>query len=177
MALHSAYVFLEDFLANKEFDPEIKSLVWSGNHVMSVLQTAKEERGMILPRGMKEEVQIMGAYHRLYVALNRKYDGHLAYKLWNARPKLHMMCHILDVGTGRNPTSQATWMDEDWVKAISTLAKKTHAKKNTIQRFWDIAQDSHSVACANVCVISLALPGFAVIQDWNNLWRSWSLTI
>jgi len=56
---------LEDFLANKEFDPEIKSLVWSGNHVMSVLQTAKEERGMILPRGMKEEVQIMGAYHRL----------------------------------------------------------------------------------------------------------------
>ena len=26
--------FLEDFLANKDFDPDIKSLVWSGNHVM-----------------------------------------------------------------------------------------------------------------------------------------------
>lgn len=130
--------FLEDFLEQKEFDSDVKMLLWSGNHVMKKLHTARDH-GLLLTGEEQEEIQTIGEYHvRLFLSLHVKYANACPYRLWHPRPKVHMMCHIFDVRKGRNPAALSCWMDEDWVKGVARVAKKCHGKtshRTTLQRY------------------------------------------
>ena len=47
---------------------------------------------------------------------------------FNIRPNFHMLAHIFE----------ACWMDEDWVRSVANIARKTHAKKthhSTLTRY------------------------------------------
>lgn len=130
--------WLEQFLETQQFDVDVKSLVWSGNYILRLLQRSRQE-SLLLTQAEQEEVSTLGAYHvRLFLALNRKYLDWGAYRLFHPRPKVHMCCHLFEVHSSRNPVALATWMDEDWVKNVSHLAKRTHgrtAHRTTLQRY------------------------------------------
>lgn len=126
------------FLEEKNFDPEIKTLVWSGNHVMRLMHNAREN-GLLLTLEEQQEVHTVGEYHvRLFLHLHQKYAQWGSYRLFHPRPKVHMMMHIFDTSSRRNPVGLSCYMDEEWVKQVSRLAKGTHSRtghRTTLQRY------------------------------------------
>ena len=89
---------------------------------------------------LANEVQVVGNFYlRTHLALNRKYCNWGSYRLFHVRPKLHMLFHVLDsCNTGKNPCSDACWMEEDWIRRVAKLARMTHiktAERSTLQRY------------------------------------------
>ena len=120
-------------------DANLKMLVWSGHELMGFLH-AERQKGLLLNDEGVQQVTILGNYHlKMLLLANRKYIGFPTYKLFNIRPKFHGMSHILDfAATRRNPVTQSCWMEEDWIRRVANIAKRTHAKKtklSTLQRY------------------------------------------
>ena len=61
--------------------------------------------------------------------------------VWRIRPKFHLLSHLIAEGgrpSSRNPKENGTWMDEDWVKKISRILRRTHKKtspQTVLQRY------------------------------------------
>ena len=122
--------FLEDF----EIDERFKMLVWSGDYLMQALRNCRAEEGLLLSPEMADCAQTVGYFHvALFLELHKAYQHWGAFRLFNPRPKLHALCHLLDsCSTRRNPVSSSCWMEEDWVRTTAALAKKTHASATQI---------------------------------------------
>ena len=104
-----------------------------------VMEKAKGDRlrakgknsGLLLSEESKEALRVVGGYHnKLLLSLHIRYKGFCCYLLFNVRPKFHMQVHMLETAaqTGRNPVVQANWMEEDFVRTVANLAKKTHKR-------------------------------------------------
>ena len=121
--------WLTHFLEDLEIDDRFKMLAWSGNYLMQALHNSRADGGLLLSAEMVESVQAVGYYHvTLFLELHQAYQDWGAFRLFNPRPKLHNLCHLLDsCSTRRNPVSSSCWMEEDWVRATAALARKTHA--------------------------------------------------
>ena len=120
--------WLLEFLQDLDIDERFKMLVWSGDYLMQALHHARDE-GELLSQGMADCAQTLGYYHlTLFLELHQSYKNWGAFRLFNPRPKLHAMCHILDsCATLRNPVSSSCWMEEDWIRTTAALAQRTHA--------------------------------------------------
>lgn len=87
---------------------------------------------------MAAQVRILGeSFCKLYVQ-----HVHLEPKVWKIRPKFHLVVHLaLDAQlrkSRRNPAQDSTWGDEDWIKKIARMVRKTHRKttaKRGLQRY------------------------------------------
>ena len=130
--------WLEAFLADKNIDPDIRMIAWSGNFLMGSLHIWRDS-STLLEDWQQRELHTVGEFHlRKLLALHEKYKGFCAYGLFNIRPKFHMLAHIFDTSKVRSPIVGACWMDEDWVRSVAHLARKTHAKKthhSTLMRY------------------------------------------
>lgn len=131
--------FLCDFMNDKPVDDDLKMLAWSGHKLMSILH-AERKNGLLLTPEAASQVQTLGEYHlNKLLAMNRKYNEWQPYKLFNIRPKVHSMCHILEFAKStRNAVAQSCWMEEDWIRGVSNLAKMTHIRKtheSTLKRY------------------------------------------
>lgn len=131
--------FLCSYMEPLDVEGDLKMLVWSGHTLMAFLHSKRKE-SLFLAQDDIRQVQVLGTYHlNLLLLAHQKFANFPTYKLFNIRPKFHSMCHILDFATsGKNPVSQACWMEEDWVRSVSVLAKRTQAKKtslSTLQRY------------------------------------------
>eukprot|EP00435_Cladocopium_sp_Y103_P048868 s2440_g14.t1 len=131
--------FLHAFVASKNVDSELKMLVWSGDTLMSFLHNRRKD-GLLLAERDVRQVLVLGEYHlKQLLAVNRKFNGWPTYRLFNIRPKFHSMSHILEFAQSRrNPVTQACWMEEDWIRSVANLAKKTHSRTtplSTLQRY------------------------------------------
>ena len=104
-----------------------------------VMEKAKGDRlrakgknsGLLLSEESKEALRVVGGYHnKLLLSLHIRYKGFCCYLLFNVRPKFHTQVHMLETAaqTGRNPVVQANWMEEDFVRTVANLAKKTHKR-------------------------------------------------
>ena len=132
--------FLRDFMENLNVDSDLKMLVWSGDELMSFLHAERQNRGLLLTEAGIHQVTVLGDFHlKMLLVASQKHTGFPTYRLFNVRPKFHGMSHILDfASTGRNPVTQSCWMEEDWVRKVANLAKRTHARKtklSTLQRY------------------------------------------
>ena len=131
--------FLNAFLEDKPLETELKMLVWSGDTLMSFLHNQRKD-GLLLTEHGARQVLVLGEYHMNQLLLaNRKFRAWPTYKLFNVRPKFHSMSHILEFSQSRrNPVAQSCWMEEDWIRTVANLAKKTHQRKtqlSTLQRY------------------------------------------
>lgn len=145
--------FLCSYMEPLDVEGDLKMLVWSGHTLMAFLHSKRKE-SLFLAQDDIRQVQVLGTYHlNLLLLANQKFANFPTYKLFNIRPKFHSMCHILDFATsGKNPVSQACWMEEDWVRSVSVLAKRTHAKKtslSTLQRY-TAGQNIITRLCLNI---------------------------
>ena len=106
-------------------------ICWTGDYIMSMLHQERKDSGLLLSEESKEALRVVGGYHnKLLLSLHIRYKGFCCYLLFNVRPKFHMQVHMLEAAaqTGRNPVVQANWMEEDFVRTVANLAKKTHKR-------------------------------------------------
>ena len=134
------FSFLKQFMEPLDVDRDMKMLLWSGDHFTRILHMEKKRNGPVLDTVLANEVQVVGNFYlRTHLALNRKYCNWGSYRLFHVRPKLHMLFHVLDsCNTGKNPCSDACWMEEDWIRRVAKLARMTHiktAERSTLQRY------------------------------------------
>lgn len=121
--------FLTHYTERLNLDNDLKMLVWTGHRLMSFLHTKRQE-SLLLTQESIEQVEVLGNYHlHMFLQCHLRYRNFPTYKLFNVRPKFHMMVHVLEYAqTSRNPISAACWMEEDWVRSVANLAKRTHSK-------------------------------------------------
>ena len=121
--------FITHYTERLNLDNDLKMLVWTGHKLMSFLH-AKRQKSLLLTQESIEQVEVLGNYHlHLFLQCHLRYRNFPTYKLFNVRPKFHMMVHILEYAqTSRNPISAACWMEEAWVRSVANLAKRTHSK-------------------------------------------------
>ena len=84
--------------------------------------------GVFLTSAEEAQARILGQlFIRGYIALaGTAFRAHRL--LFKVRPKFHYLCHMLDDMNLRNPTWDACWMDEDFVKyGIRMYRKMNHS--------------------------------------------------
>ena len=115
---------------------QIKTVVWAANSLMSVWMGSP----MFMSDEQKLHIHVIGQlFIRVYVELAAQalQDG---VRLWRIRPKLHLLHHLIleQRVTQINAHYFSTWMDEDNVKRIMRVKKRTHklqASDRSIKRW------------------------------------------
>ena len=103
--------------------------LWSADSLMKLLHAAG---GFLTPAEQEQKVVVGELFMNTYVRLaaasveNNK-------RMWHARPKLHMLHHIIiqDRASMRNPVMNSCWMDEDAIKRFFRVKKRTHRRNAT----------------------------------------------
>ena len=120
---------------------DVYSVVALGNNFIPLMMLARDQ-GAFLSREQADQAQALGqAWLEVYLRLHLQHRllAQCSYRLFNPRPKLHMMQHLLLSCEGlKNPATAMTWMDEDWLKRILRLTKMVHkqtAALNTLLRW------------------------------------------
>ena len=80
--------WLEVFLADKEIDPDLRMIVWSGNFLMGSLHIWRDS-STLLENWQQQELHTVGEFHlNILLALHEKYKGFCAYGLFQYPTKL-----------------------------------------------------------------------------------------
>ena len=108
-----------------ELDADIKTCVWAGNNIAGLIACSD----MMFSEDQVKQLSTVGnLFLTTYLRLHEKFRSFCCYRLWNPRPKLHLITHVVEQGCRRkNPRTTWCFMDEDWIKSIMRLAKKTHS--------------------------------------------------
>ena len=123
--------WLAQLVQSHEVDPEIATVVWVANNILSLLSNS----GRFLSQEEQLRVRTLGKlFMHTYLNLAHKAIVRNS-RLWRVRPKLHLFDHIcrMDRPSGVNPHFFSTWMDEDAVKKFMRVNSLTH-KSTTAQR-------------------------------------------
>ena len=121
-------------------EDDVKTLVWAANNFISLVHEVRQD-SLFLTQGQADQVHTVGMlFVQLYLALHQHYVNRGTYKLFNPRPKLHILVHLLDstLEQKRNPIISSAWLDEGWLKLIMSIARKTHkltTQSSTLKRY------------------------------------------
>ena len=118
-------------------DPQydhISAMVWLADSWVTMLCDGED----FISENCAKQIQVLGeSFLKLYLQA-----AHLQPKVWKIRPKWHLVHHlILDAAmrrSHRNPSRDSTWMDEDWMKKVTRVIRRTHRKTSpltTLQRY------------------------------------------
>ena len=108
---------------------DLKTLVWTADSILSVWSNA----GMFLTAQQAFHIEVMGGiFMRTFIKLAAN-AVQRRQRLWRCRPKLHLVHHLLlDRRASRyNPHYMSTWLDEDTVKRVMRIKRKTHKLQST----------------------------------------------
>jgi hypothetical protein len=120
--------WLRDLMVKPDFicDVRLKTLVITSHVCLETLMAGSH----FLSQEEQTTVHTMGTlYVQRYTqqAASARAQGLLAWKL---RPKFHLICHFFGDScqrpSGRNPNWDNCWMDEDFIRVVIRIAKKTH---------------------------------------------------
>ena len=138
-AWHTAVVI--QYLANlfsvqdvHQVEADVKLACWTANQFFHLLTDCRKESVWLEP-DQASQAQILGeSFLKTYVGLHNKYHGRSNFKLFNCRPKLHLMAHMVAnfENSPRNPLMDAVWMDENWIGQVLKLARKTHCRRTHV---------------------------------------------
>lgn len=138
-AWHTAVVI--QYLANlfsvqdvHQVETDVKLACWTANQFFHLLTDCRKESVWLEP-DQASQAQILGEnFLKTYVGLHNKYHGRSNFKLFNCRPKLHLMAHMVAnfENSPRNPLMDAVWMDENWIGQVLKLARKTHCRRTHV---------------------------------------------
>ena len=106
--------------------------VWAANEFLLLYMTA----GIFLTAEQSDQSKMGMLFLRMYLTLSSA-ALILEIKLWKVRPKLHMLHHVFLNWAWpqcrRNPHNDSTWMDEDYVKKVTRVGKKTHVSTTSLR--------------------------------------------
>ena len=126
---------------------KIHALVCLANVVMSILAHAE----LFLTDDQADMVAMLGeAFLKLWMLLSVERP-----KIFRIRPKMHLLHHIFleakSRASKRNVRADSCWMDEDMLKKISRVIRRTHKRtsaKRTLQRYLLLLKQK-----LNLCVV------------------------
>lgn len=152
--------FLVSFLETQDVDPMLKTACWAAENFLGVLSESRQDSIFLQPQEI-QQVQTVGMlFVDCYLRLRLKFENWCLYKLFNVRPKLHLLCHFLgDCTRIRNPLTASTYMDEDWLRRVMKLARKTHIKttqSSTLKRYLAGPAPALSLSAGVACCIHAA---------------------
>lgn len=131
--------FLVQYTANLDVDPLLKTVLWAAQNVFGVLSESRTDSVFLRPSEIEQVKAVGKVFLEVYLRLRVKYNGWCIYKLFNVRPKLHLLTHMItDMVRVRNPVAASGWMDEDFLKGIMRIARKTHiatTHSSTLKRY------------------------------------------
>ena len=146
-----------------DLDPDLKTLLWTSQNCIGLLLEAKKD-SLLLTEPQARQVQRVGqVFVSTYLLVHQSYKEFCPYKLWNPRPKLHLLCHLFDdCQKLKNPLANSCHHDEAWLKCVMAIARKTHKRttqSSTLKRY----------------VTGLLPDCFAtwqpfILQDWKAPW-------
>ena len=102
----------------------IKTCLWAGNHVMSVLTDAEH----FLTASERQNRTVVGyLFLTSYMSLAHEevQRGRLLFRI---RPKYHLLQHICMNPSSINAGKYATWMDEDGLKKLMRIMRRTDSR-------------------------------------------------
>ena len=115
--------FLVDYTEGLAVDPLLKTVLWAAQNLFGLLSESRTRSLFLLPAEIAQVEAVGKVFLETYLRLRVKYNGWCIYKLFNVRPKLHMVTDVVRV---RNPVAASGWMDEDFIKRVMRIARKTH---------------------------------------------------
>ena len=115
--------FLVDYTEGLAVDPLLKTVLWAAQNLFGLLSESRTRLLFLLPAEIAQVEAVGKVFLETYLRLRVKYNGWCIYKLFNVRPKLHMVTDVVRV---RNPVAASGWMDEDFIKRVMRIARKTH---------------------------------------------------
>ena len=152
--------FLEDFFQEEhvQVDPLLHNCVWAANNMIGLLYQSRTENGLLMEDQDIKQIQAVGnLFLGTYLQLHAKYQGFCGYKLWNLRPKTHLWQHLLESCSRiRNPLVGSCWMDEDWLRGVMAVARKTHAAKthsSTLKRYCAGLRSVKCLPFVRLCIL------------------------
>ena len=128
-----------DLSAVAGLNENISSCLYAADFVFSVLNAARHE-SLYLSEEQREQISVAGQFFcSCYLHLNQQ-PSPTAVLVARVRPKFHLLhhCFLLTQSQKRNVAAYSCWMDEDWIKKISAIAKKVHKSSmaiHTIRRW------------------------------------------
>lgn len=132
----SVLLWLADLLDGRDCgDNLLRTCVWAANNVIGLLASAAQA-SPFLTDAEAEQVKTVGQiFMQTYVALHLQHRGE-AVKLFQFRPKAHLLQHLLLLhvpGNQTNPWLGVCWMDEDLLKKLMAVLRKTHVVTAPVQ--------------------------------------------
>ena len=123
------------------------ALIWLADSAMQVLSHA----GSFLTDLEAEHVRVVGEqFLKVWIAA-----AHGRPMQFKVRPKFHILHHAFLEASSRpsrrNVWEDGTWMDEDWIKKISWIIKKTHRRtspRTVLQRYLVFLRQELGIAVA-----------------------------
>lgn len=117
-------------LDDMDIDPMLKTTCWAAQNFLGVLTDSRQTSLFLQPQEITQ-VQMVGTlFLQCYLQLRVKFENWCLYRLFNIRPKWHLLCHMIaDAVKAKNPETASTHMDEDFLKQMMRVGKKTHIKK------------------------------------------------
>ena len=141
-----------------QVDPLLHNCVWAANNMIGLLYQSRTENGLLMEDQDIKQIQAVGnLFLGTYLQLHAKYQGFCGYKLWNLRPKTHLWQHLLESCSRiRNPLVGSCWMDEDWLRGVMAVARKTHAAKthsSTLKRYCAGLRSVKCLPFVRLCIL------------------------
>lgn len=112
----------------------VSSLVWLADTWVAMMCDGEDW----LSEDSAHQIKIVGeTFFKVYLQA-----AHMQPQVWKIRPKWHVAHHlVLEAAmrpSHRNPSKDSTWMDEDWMRKVARVIKRTHKKTSpltTLQRY------------------------------------------
>ena len=106
--------------------------VWAAHHMVAMLMNGN----FFLSQEERDAVHTVGNVYLVTYAKLASMAHSRGEFFFKVRPKYHMMTHLLsDVllrGSGRNPSVDACWVDEDFVKYMLRIYRKVSRRKASL---------------------------------------------
>ena len=117
----------------------LHSCVWAAGHSVGMLSKAKRKSCFLEP-AEKEQIHTVGTlFIHCYLLLHRAGSGCARVGVFNPRPKIHLLHHMFLLPCGsKNPATAQCFMDEDFLKKLMQIARRTHtltAPFSTLRRW------------------------------------------
>ena len=107
-------------LPGVQCDDRIKIVLWAADNFVAHLHECRSRGVWLTQSEVEQAVQTGSLWQQQHLLLHQAYSNWCSFKLWNIRPKFHLLTHVIDElrVTAKNPVVHATWMDEDWVRKV-----------------------------------------------------------
>ena len=175
--------WLNDFLQsnNVPVHQNVKTAVWAADNFIGFLHETKK-RGLFLTQQEAEQIQAVGfLFLSTYLCLHVQFKRFCVYRLYNLRPKFHMLTHLIDdCQLLKNPCFPEGKLEKlavinqmrQHVKLWTQVIKSVHTKTFELHMETEVCGQKQKAHCLNLLCFLLCQkepPFLGFVQEANEV--------